>query len=531
MEILMYRNKSVVARKMALNMVSQIMNNIAASFKRSITLIKIEEYMTIQLKDPSLFKTQAFISGQWVDSDKGETFPVYNPATGVLLAEVASVGLNETQRAIESAQTAMESWRELPAKTRSDILERWYNLVIENTEDLAILMTAEQGKPLFESRGEIGYGASFIKWFSEEGKRVYGDIIPATNDRRNIAVKQPIGVVAAITPWNFPNAMITRKVAPALAVGCAMVLKPAAETPLSALALVELANRAGLPPGLFSVLPTSDAPTVGSEMTSNPIVKKVTFTGSTQVGKLLMKQCADTVKRTSMELGGNAPVIIFDDADVDLAVAGALVAKYRNSGQTCICANRIIVQEGIYDTFVEKFAAAVNQFNIGNGMDDNTSHGPVITSKAAIDIHSKVQSAVAEGAVVVTGGDFSELGECFYQPTVLINVNDKMRVFQEEIFGPVAPIFKFKTEKEAISMANDTPFGLAAYFYTEHMGRSWRVAEALEYGMVGVNETAISSEVIPFGGVKESGQGREGSKYGLDDYLEVKYICMGGLQR
>ena len=425
----------------------------------------------------------------------------------------------------------MESWRELPAKTRSDILERWYNLVIENTEDLAILMTAEQGKPLFESRGEIGYGASFIKWFSEEGKRVYGDIIPATNDRRNIAVKQPIGVVAAITPWNFPNAMITRKVAPALAVGCAMVLKPAAETPLSALALVELANRAGLPPGLFSVLPTSDAPTVGSEMTSNPIVKKVTFTGSTQVGKLLMKQCADTVKRTSMELGGNAPVIIFDDADVDLAVAGALVAKYRNSGQTCICANRIIVQEGIYDTFVEKFAAAVNQFNIGNGMDDNTSHGPVITSKAAIDIHSKVQSAVAEGAVVVTGGDFSELGECFYQPTVLTNVNDKMRVFQEEIFGPVAPIFKFKTEKEAISMANDTPFGLAAYFYTEHMGRSWRVAEALEYGMVGVNETAISSEVIPFGGVKESGQGREGSKYGLDDYLEVKYICMGGLQR
>ena len=531
MEILMYRNKSVVARKMALNMVSQIMNNIAASFKRSITLIKIEEYMTIQLKDPSLFKTQAFISGQWVDSDKGETFPVYNPATGVLLAEVASVGLNETQRAIESAQTAMESWRELPAKTRSDILERWYNLVIENTEDLALLMTAEQGKPLFESRGEIGYGASFIKWFAEEGKRVYGDIIPATNDRRSIAIKQPLGVVAAITPWNFPNAMITRKVAPALAVGCAMVLKPAAETPLSALALVELANRAGLPPGLFSVLPTSDAPTVGSEMTSNPIVKKVTFTGSTQVGKLLMKQCADTVKRTSMELGGNAPVIIFDDADVDLAVAGALVAKYRNSGQTCICANRIIVQEGIYDTFVEKFAAAVNQFNIGNGMDDNTSHGPVITSKAAIDIHSKVQSAVAEGAVVVTGGDFSELGECFYQPTVLTNVNDKMRVFQEEIFGPVAPIFKFKTEKEAISMANDTPFGLAAYFYTEHMGRSWRVAEALEYGMVGVNETAISSEVIPFGGVKESGQGREGSKYGLDDYLEVKYICMGGLQR
>lgn len=487
--------------------------------------------MTIQLKDPSLFKTQAFISGQWVDSDKGETFPVYNPATGALLAEVASVGLNETQRAIESAQTAMDSWRELPAKTRSDILERWYNLVLDNAEDLAVLMTAEQGKPLFESRGEIAYGASFIKWFAEEGKRVYGDIIPAANDRRSIAIKQPIGVVAAITPWNFPNAMIARKVAPALAVGCAMVLKPAAETPLSALALVELANRAGLPTGLFSVVPTSDAPTVGAEMTSNPIVKKVTFTGSTQIGKLLMKQCADTVKRTSMELGGNAPVIVFDDADIDLAVAGALVAKYRNSGQTCICANRIIVQEGIYDAFVEKFVTAVNQFNIGNGMDDNTSHGPVITKKAATDIHSKVQSAVAEGAVVATGGDFSELGECFYQPTVLTNVNGKMRVFQEEIFGPVAPIFKFTTEKEAISMANDTEFGLAAYFYTEHMGRSWRVAEALEYGMVGVNETAISSEVIPFGGVKESGQGREGSKYGVDDYLEIKYICMGGLQR
>ena len=487
--------------------------------------------MTIQLKDPSLFKTQAFINGQWVDGVKGETFSVYNPATNELLAEVASVGLNETQSAINDAQTAMVDWRALPAKTRSDILERWYNLVIENAEDLALIMTAEQGKPLFESRGEIGYGASFIKWFAEEGKRVYGDIIPATSDRRSIAIKQPIGVVAAITPWNFPNAMITRKVAPALAAGCAIVLKPAAETPLSALALVELADRAGIPAGLFSILPTSDAVTVGGEMTSNPIVKKVTFTGSTQIGKLLMKQCADTVKRTSMELGGNAPVIVFDDADIDLAVSGALVAKYRNSGQTCICANRLIVQEGIYDAFVEKFTAAVNKFNIGNGMDDNTSHGPVINQKAATDIHSKVQNAVAEGAIVKTGGDFGKEGECFYQPTVLTNVTDSMQVFQEEIFGPVAPVFKFTTEQEAISMANDTEFGLAAYFYTEHMGRSWRVSEALEYGMVGVNETAISSEVIPFGGVKESGQGREGSKYGLDDFLEIKYICMGGLQR
>jgi len=487
--------------------------------------------MTIQLKDPSLFKTKAFINGQWVDGAKGETFPVYNPATNELLAEVASVGLNETQNAINDAQTAMVEWRALPAKTRSDILERWYNLVIENTEDLAVLMTAEQGKPLFESRGEIAYGASFIKWFAEEGKRVYGDIIPATNDRRSIAIKQPIGVVAAITPWNFPNAMITRKVAPALAAGCAIVLKPAAETPLSALALAELANRAGIPAGLFSILPTSNAATVGGEMTSNPIVKKVTFTGSTQIGKLLMKQCADTVKRTSMELGGNAPIIIFDDADLDIAVAGALVSKYRNSGQTCICSNRIMVQAGIYDAFVEKFVAEVNKFNIGNGMDDNSSHGPVITPKAAAEIHSKVQNAVAEGASIAAGGDFSELGHSFYQPTVLTNVSDSMRVFREEIFGPVAPVFKFTTEQEAISMANDTEFGLAAYFYTEHMGRSWRVSEALEYGMVGVNETAISSEVIPFGGVKESGQGREGSKYGLDDFLEIKYICMGGLQR
>lgn len=487
--------------------------------------------MTIQLSDPSLLKTQAFINGQWVDNDKGETFSVYNPATGEHLAEVASVGVNETRRAINGAQVAMASWREFPAKTRCDILECWYNLVLENIEDLALLMTAEQGKPLFESRGEIAYGASYIKWFAEEGKRVYGDVMPATSDRRSVAIKQPIGVVAAITPWNFPNAMIARKVAPALAVGCAIVLKPAAETPLSALALVELANRAGLPSGLFSVLPTSDAATVGTEMTSNSIVKKITFTGSTQVGKLLMKQCADTVKSTSMELGGNAPIVIFDDADLDLAVAGALVSKYRNSGQTCICANRIIVQEGIYDAFVERFVAAVNQFNIGNGLDDNTTHGPVITQKAVGEIHSKVQSAIAEGAFVETGGDVSELGECFYQPTVLINVSDKMRVFKEEIFGPVAPIFKFTTEEEAISMANDTEFGLAAYLYTEHMGRCWRVSEALEYGMVGVNETAISSEVIPFGGVKESGQGREGSKYGLDDYLEIKYICIGGLQR
>ena len=485
--------------------------------------------MSIQLKDSGLLKTQAYIDGQWVAGDNGATFDVHNPATGELLATVASVGAAETKRAIEAAEKAMVAWQALPAKSRSDILECWYNLMLESQEDLAVLMTAEQGKPLFESRGEVGYGASFLKWFAEEGKRVYGDVLPSTADRRSIVIKQPVGVVAAITPWNFPNAMITRKVAPALAVGCAIVLKPAAETPLSALALAELGERAGLPAGLFSVLTSADAPAVGGEMTSNTTVKKVTFTGSTGVGKLLMKQCADTVKRTSMELGGNAPVIIFDDADLDKAVAGALVSKYRNSGQTCICANRILVQDGIYDAFVEKFTAAVNEFRIGNGLDDSTTHGPVITEKAVADIHAKVESAVAEGATVVTGGRVSDKGSHFYEPTVLTNVTDEMRLFKEEIFGPVAPIFKFSSEAEAISMANDTEFGLASYIYTNDLGRVWRVSEGVDYGMVGVNETAISSEVIPFGGVKESGQGREGSKYGLDDYLETKYICMGGL--
>lgn len=487
--------------------------------------------MTIKLNDPTLLKPQAFIDGKWVDADSGETFAVINPATGEHLADVASVGAGETRRAIEAGEQAMADWKALPPKSRCDLLEKWYQLMLDNTEDLATIMTAEQGKTLAESRGEVGYGASFIKWFAEEGKRVYGDIIPSTPDRRGVVIKQPVGVVAAITPWNFPNAMITRKAGPALAVGCAIVLKPAAETPLSALALVELADRAGLPAGLFSVLPSANAAEVGGEMTSNTTVKKVTFTGSTPVGKLLMKQCADTVKRTSMELGGNAPVIVFDDADLDQAVAGALVAKYRNSGQTCICANRLLVQEGIYDAFVEKFAAAVAEFRIGNGFEAATTHGPVITERAAAEIHAKVQNAVEEGATVVIGGQPGEQGGSFYQPTVLTDVNDQMRVFREEIFGPVAPVFKFSTEEEAVRMANDTEFGLAAYLYTENLGRIWRVSEAIDYGMVGVNETAISSEIIPFGGVKESGQGREGSKYGLDDYLETKYICMGGLNR
>lgn len=486
--------------------------------------------MKLELQDSSLLKTQAFINGEWVDGDESNSFAVSNPANGEQIAVVASVGQAETRRAIDAAQVAMQSWKALPAAQRSAVLEQWHALILQNQQDLAALMTLEQGKPLFESVGEVAYGASYLKWFAEEGKRVYGDVIPTPQtNRRGIVIKQPVGVVAAITPWNFPNAMIARKVAPALAVGCAIVLKPAAETPLSALALAELAKRAGVPDGLFSVLPSADARAVGGEMTSNPLVKKVTFTGSTPVGKLLMKQCAETVKRTSMELGGNAPVIIFDDADLDAAIEGALVSKYRNSGQTCICANRLLVQEGIYDAFVEKFAAAVNQFQLGEGFDKNTTHGPVITGKALTDIHAKVENAVAEGATVVTGGKPSELGGNFYEPTILTGVNSDMRVFREEIFGPVAPVFKFSTEEEAISMANDTEFGLAAYVYTQNLGRVWRVSEGIEYGMVGVNETAISSEVIPFGGVKESGQGREGSKYGLDDYLETKYICMGGL--
>lgn len=486
--------------------------------------------MQLTLKDSTLLKTQAFIDGRWVDADSGDQFTVYNPANGEKVADVASVGALETRRAIASAEQAMQSWKALPAAARSQVLEKWHTLLLQNQEDLAAIMTLEQGKPLFEARGEVAYGASYLKWFAEEGKRVYGDVIPTPQtNRRGIVIKQPVGVVGAITPWNFPNAMIARKVAPALAVGCAIVLKPAAETPLSALAMAELAKRAGLPDGLFSVLPTREAAQVGGEITSNPKVKKVTFTGSTPVGKLLMKQCADTVKRTSMELGGNAPVIIFDDADLDAAVEGALVSKYRNSGQTCICANRLLVQAGVYDAFIEKFSAAVQQFRLGEGFEEATTHGPVITEKALQDIHAKVESAVDEGAKVVIGGEIAPRAGNFYQPTILSDVTPQMRVFKEEIFGPVAPVFKFDTEEEAIAMANDTEFGLAAYVYSQNIGRVWRVSEGIDYGMVGVNETAISSEVIPFGGVKESGQGREGSKYGLDDYLEMKYICMGGL--
>lgn len=483
--------------------------------------------MSMHLKDPSLLKNKAFINGNWVKS-KG-TFAVHNPATGDVIAEVSSVGEEETEQAISAANTAMQHWKSLPPKERSVILRKWYDLVMDNQEDLAILMTLEQGKILAESRLEIAYAASFLEWFSEEARRVYGDVItlPQT-DRRGVVIKQPIGVVAAITPWNFPSAMITRKAGPALAVGCGVVLKPASETPLSALALAELSQRAGLPAGLFNVV-TGSAHAIGPTLTASETVRKLTFTGSTAVGKQLMVQCAGTVKKVSMELGGNAPVIVFDDADLDTAVKGACASKYRNSGQTCICANRILVQESVYDEFVEKFKAEVSNYSLGNGLDDTITHGPVITSKAAKDIHSKVQQALSNGATAVIGGGIDPQGQCFYQPTILTNVDTSMQVFSEEIFGPVAPIFKFKTEEEAIALANDTEYGLAAYFYTRDVGRAWRVSEALEYGMVGVNEVAITSDVIPFGGIKESGIGREGSKYGIDDYLETKYICMGGI--
>lgn len=482
------------------------------------------------LSDPSLLKTQAYINGEWVDADNGATFKVYNPANHEVLAEVADVGASETRRAIEAAEVAQKEWAAKSAVERSAILRRWNDLMLENTEDLAIIMTLEQGKIVAESRGEIVYAASFIEWFAEEGKRVYGDVLPlAQTDRRGIVIKQPVGVCAAITPWNFPSAMLARKAAPALAVGCSMVAKPPHETPLSMLAMAGLAERAGLPAGLLNILPTSKASTVGNEMCENPVVRKLTFTGSTAVGKLLTKQCSDTLKRLSMELGGNAPVIVFDDADLEQAVQGAAAAKYRNSGQTCICANRILVQDTIYDAFVGELKKVVGTYKVGDGMDETVTHGPLITRRALEDIKELVDDAVANGATVAAGGEFGEGDSHFVEPTILCNVNDGMRIFKEEIFGPIAPIFKFSTEEEAIAMANDTEFGLAAYLYTNDQGRCWRVAEAIEYGMVGVNETAISSQLIPFGGVKESGQGREGSRYGIDEYVETKYICLGNL--
>ena len=484
----------------------------------------------MNISDKRLLKTQAYIDGQWTASDSGDTFDVLDPATGNVIAKVAKCGTAETRRAIEAAETAQVSWRATPVKERAALLRRWFDLMMEAQEDLAQILTAEQGKPLAEARAEIAYGANYVEWFAEEGKRICGDTIqPPSNDKRIVVIKQAVGVVACITPWNFPNAMLTRKIAPSLAAGCTVVCKPANETPLSAFALAELAERAGIPAGVINIV-AGVTREIGAELTSNPIVRKLTFTGSTQVGKLLIEQCAATVKRTSMELGGNAPFIVFDDADVDAAVKGAIICKFRNAGQTCVCANRILVQEGVYDEFCEKFAAATADLKIGNGADDGVSIGPLINDGAANDVVSFIEDAVANGANIVAGGKRSDLGNRYIEPTILTNVRDDMRIFREEIFGPVAPVFKFKTEKEAIQMANDTEFGLACYFYSRDIGRIWRVGEALEYGIVGINEGIISNEMAPFGGVKESGQGREGSKYGLDDYLEIKYMCMGGLE-
>ncbi len=484
---------------------------------------------TPELKDMSLFRQQCYIDGQWQDADSGETIEVANPADGSVLGTVPKMGAAETRRAIEAAEKAWSAWRTKTSKERAAILRRWFALLLENQEDLGKLMTLEQGKPLAEAKGEIGYGASFIEWFAEEGKRIYGDVIPQHQaDKRIVVIKQPIGVTAAITPWNFPNAMITRKAAPALAAGCPMVVKPATATPYSALALCELAERAGIPAGILSIL-TGSSGAIGGEMTSSPIVRKLTFTGSTEVGKILMEQCAGTVKKTSMELGGNAPFLVFDDADLDAAVEGAMMSKFRNTGQTCVCANRILVQEGIHDAFSEKLAAKVKAMKVGNGMEEGVGVGPLIDAQALEKVEEHVADAVSKGAAVVAGGAPSDLGGTFYQPTVLTGVTTDMKVTYEETFGPVAPLFKFSSEEEGIAMANDTVFGLAAYFYARDLGRVWRVSEGLETGIVGINTGIISTEVAPFGGVKESGIGREGSRYGIDDYLEVKYLCMGGV--
>jgi len=483
----------------------------------------------VPLKDKRLFRQQCYIDGAWRDADAGKTIDVKNPATGEKLGTVPKMGAEETRRAIVAANAAFPAWRAKTARERSTVLRRLFDLMMENQEDLAVLMTLEQGKPLAESRGEIAYAASFIEWFAEEGKRVYGDTIPQhQSDKRIVVLKEPIGVVAAITPWNFPSAMITRKAGPALAAGCTVVLKPATYTPYSALALAELAERAGVPKGVFSVV-TGSAGGIGGELTSNPLVRKLTFTGSTEIGKLLMQQCAGTVKKMSLELGGNAPFIVFDDADLDAAVAGAIASKYRNSGQTCVCTNRLLVQEGVYDAFALMLSRAVEQLQVGNGMTEGTQQGPLIDPAAVAKVEEHIADALGKGARIVTGGKRHALGGTFFQPTILADVTRDMAVAREETFGPLAPLFRFSTEEEAIGMANDTEFGLAAYFYTRDLARTWRVSEGLEYGIVGINTGIISTEVAPFGGVKESGIGREGSKYGIEEFLEVKYLCIGGI--
>ena len=483
----------------------------------------------MQLKDASLFRQKCYIDGAWVDARDGAVIKVNNPATNEILGTVPRMGTEETRAAIEAAERALPAWRAKTAKERAKVMRRWADLMLENQDDLAVLMTEEQGKPLAESKGEIVYAASFIEWFAEECKRIYGETIPQHQaDKRIVVIKQPIGVTVSITPWNFPSAMITRKAGPALAAGCTMVAKPASQTPFSALALAELAERAGVPKGAFSVV-TGSAGEIGKEMTSNPIVRKLSFTGSTEIGKLLMAQCAGTIKKVSLELGGNAPFIVFDDADLDAAVEGAIASKYRNTGQTCVCANRLLVQDKVYEEFSAKLAQAVSALRVGNGLEAGVTQGPLIDMKAVEKVEQHIADAIRQGARVVVGGKRHPKGGTFFEPTILADVRPSMAVAREETFGPVAPLFRFASEADAVAMANDTEFGLASYFYGRDIGRIWRVAEALEYGMVGINTGIISTEIAPFGGVKESGLGREGSKYGIEEYLEVKYLCMGGI--
>ena len=484
----------------------------------------------MNINDSRLFRQQCYIDGTWCDADNGETLNVNNPANDSTVGSVPRMGTAETRRAIEAAQAAMPAWRAKTAKERANILRRWYELMIENQDDLAVIMTTEQGKALAEARGEVVYAGSFIEWFAEEAKRIYGETIPQHQpDKRIVVIREPVGVCAAITPWNFPAAMITRKAGPALAAGCTMVIKPASQTPYSALALAELAERAGIPKGVLNVV-TGSARDIGGELTANPIVRKLSFTGSTEIGKTLMKQCADTMKKVSLELGGNAPFMVFDDADLDAAVEGAMISKYRNTGQTCVCANRILVQDGVYDAFAEKLSQAVkDQLVVGNGMEEGVTSGPLIDMAAVEKVEEHIQDALSQGAKLAVGGERHPLGGSFFQPTVITHVTPNMKVANEETFGPVAPLFRFKTDEEGIEMANATEFGLAAYFYSRDIGRVWRVAEALESGMVGINTGLISTEVAPFGGVKESGLGREGSSHGIDEYVEIKYLCMGGI--
>jgi len=483
----------------------------------------------MQLNDPTLLKQLCYLNGAWCAADSGATIAVTNPATGETLGTIPKMGDTETRRAIEAANAALPAWRAKTAKERSAVLRRWFELIMANQTDLAVIMTAEQGKPLAESKGEITYAASFIEWFAEEGKRIYGDTIPGhAADKRIVVIKEPIGVCAAITPWNFPAAMITRKAGPALAAGCTMVVKPATATPFSALALAELGERAGIPAGVFSVI-TGSAAAIGTEMSTSPIVRKLTFTGSTEIGKQLMAQCAGTVKKVSLELGGNAPFIVFDDADLDAAVEGAIASKYRNTGQTCVCTNRLIVQDRVYDAFVTKLVAAVANMKVGNGLTGEFQQGPLIDMAAVEKVEEHIADALAKGAKVALGGKRHALGGSFFEPTIITDVTPEMLVAREETFGPLAPIFRFSTDEEAIRMANDTEFGLASYFYSRDIRRVWRVAESLEYGMVGINTGLVSTEVAPFGGMKESGIGREGSKYGIEEFIEVKYLCMGGI--